>query len=210
MLDDNNEVSIPDKKLSRMVHRILKKKETDSITQSEMESISSINLFNYGVKNLSRLEYAINLEDLIISYNKISSLEPLKSCTKLETLTAESLSTGSIENIPTSIKKLNISTLSLTGTDGFTSLSTLTNLQSLKISYTILDSINFVSSTHNLAIIEANSCKITNLKPLQALLDKKLQNSNYSFQSQQIILEFSMSEQGAITLATAPTKWRGT
>ena len=62
MIRDDNIVSIPDKKLSRMIHRILKKKDTESITQEEIASISNINVFDQGVKDLIGLEYATNLE----------------------------------------------------------------------------------------------------------------------------------------------------
>lgn len=146
MEEDNNVVSIPDKKLSRMIHRILKKNDTESINQEEMASITNINVFDQGVKDLTGLEYATNLEKLIISYNTIDNLEPLKSCTKLKSLTAVRLITVSINILPTNLEELDISNLSLTGTDGFTSLSTLTNLKTLQVSSTILNDINFVSS----------------------------------------------------------------
>ncbi|WP_218459969.1 hypothetical protein [Rickettsia sp. TH2014] len=198
MEEVDNLVSILDKKLSRMIHRILKKNDTESITQEEMASITNINVFDQGVKDLTGLEYATNLEELIISYNIIDNLDPLKSCTKLKTLSAKYLTTSSISSLPINLEGLDISNLSLTETDGFTSLSTLTNIKTLQVSNTILDSINFVSSTVNLSNIEANNCKVTNLKPLQALLDNGLQNSSYSFKDQAILLD-----QGIVGQTTA-------
>lgn len=191
---DNNEVSIPDKKLNGMIHRILQKKDDDPITQEEMESIPSINVFNQGVKDLTGLEYVINLEHLIMSYNTIDNLESLKSCVKLKTLAAKYLSTTSISALPTNLEQLDISNLVFTTQDDFTPLSTLTNLQILKISNTNLDSIDFVSSIGNLIMIEANSCQVTDLRSLQTLLDKKLENSSYT-------LESSTTEGEAMTLA---------
>lgn len=200
MEEDNNVVSIPDKKLSRMIHRILKKNDTESITQEEIASITNINVFNQGVKDLTGLEYATNLEKLIISFNTIDNLEPLKSCTKLKTLTAKYLNTSSISSLPTNLEELDISYLNLTGTDGFTSLSSLTKIKTLQVSNTILDNINFVSSKVNLLNIEANNCQVTNLKPLQALLDQGLQNSSYSFKDQ-VILLYTGTVGQAVTLA---------
>ncbi|KIJ88490.1 hypothetical protein [Rickettsia asembonensis] len=189
MEEDNNAVSIPDKKLSRIIHRILKKNDAESITKEEIASITNINVFDQGVKDLTGLEYATNLEKLIISYNAIDSLEPLKSCMKLKSLIAVCLTTASINNLPTNLEELDISNLSLTGTDGFTSLSSLTNIKTLQVSNTILNDIDFVSLTVNLSKIEANNCQVTNLKPLQALLDKRLQDSSYSFETQTVLLD---------------------
>lgn len=133
-------INIPDKKLNRIVHRILKKQDSDPITQEEMDTISSINIFDQGVKDLT-------------------------------------------------LEELDITNLSLTWQDGFTSLATLINLKTLWVSNTILDSITFVLSTVNLSKIKANNCKVTDLKPLQVLLDKKLQDSSYSFKSQIVLLD---------------------
>lgn len=189
MLDNNTEVSIPDKKLSRIIHRILKKQDTESIIQSEMESILNINVFNQGIKDLTGLEYAANLEGLIISFNAIDNLEPLRSCTKLKKLTAKYLITSSISSLPSNLEQLDITNIILTGSDDFSSLATLTKLQQLNISNTPLDSIAFVADIPNLAYIEANNCKVTNLKPLQPLLDSGLLNSSYSLKDQAILLD---------------------
>ena len=62
----------------------------DELTEGEMKNILDLNVFtDYGdetIKDLTGLEYAVNLRNLSLSENNISSLEPLSNLTNLLTL----------------------------------------------------------------------------------------------------------------------------
>ena len=84
-------VNIPDENLRKAIKESLGKKQEDKITRTDMESLKELNSdslpiigTNRGIKDLTGLEYAINLEFIDLSENSISDLSPIKDLTKLK------------------------------------------------------------------------------------------------------------------------------
>ena len=70
-------VNIPDANLRRAVEAELGKAEGAEITEQDMLTLTSPNLRERGISDLTGLEFATNMDWLSISYNSISDLSPL-------------------------------------------------------------------------------------------------------------------------------------
>ena len=79
-------VHIPDPSLRAAIEAVLGKKAGEDITQADMARLESFNAFESGVHNITGLEYAINLSELHLEGNRISSVSPLKDLTNLTVL----------------------------------------------------------------------------------------------------------------------------
>ena len=99
-------VDIPDANLRAVIADSLGKSSGASITRAEMATLTSIRAPNKGIRNLTGLEHATNLQELrlgdvqvnnrLVNSNDISNLSPLSNLTNLEYL---SLSSNSISDI---------------------------------------------------------------------------------------------------------------
>ncbi|MYB55553.1 MAG: hypothetical protein F4X51_04095, partial [Gemmatimonadetes bacterium] len=89
-------VDIPDANLRAVIADSLGKSSGASITRAEMATLTSIRAPNKGIRNLTGLEHATNLQKLQLGYvrvnnrlvnsNDISNLSPLSNLTNLERL----------------------------------------------------------------------------------------------------------------------------
>lgn len=80
-------INIPDMDLRFAINRNLNKDIDDPITKKELESLKSLYLRGFSIKDLTGLEYATNLEELRADNNKITDISCLKTLTKLQVLT---------------------------------------------------------------------------------------------------------------------------
>ncbi len=97
-------VNIPDLNLRAVLNRILDKPSDASITAAEMESFTAFGIHNAhiqingttqiiqetlndkGIRDLTGLEFAINLQELSIERNQVSDLSPIAGLSKLRLL----------------------------------------------------------------------------------------------------------------------------
>ena len=79
-------VEIPDPNLDRAIREELGLSSEVPITQQEMLKLFSLRAFAMQIENLTGLEYATNLEILILEANRITDLSPLSNLTALQTL----------------------------------------------------------------------------------------------------------------------------
>lgn len=80
----SGEINVPDEALKKALQNASK---TDVLTVEAMFSLpTSLNLSGLNIKDLTGLEYAINVTDLDISDNAIESLDPLSDLYNLKTL----------------------------------------------------------------------------------------------------------------------------
>ena len=71
-------VHIPDPKLRGALELALGKEAGDAITQADMASLESFDAFESGIRNISGLEFAVNLTTLHLGINRVADLTPLK------------------------------------------------------------------------------------------------------------------------------------
>ena len=72
--------------LEKEIASILGKSENEDITIKEMETLTTLDLSNKNILDLSGLETASNLIELNLEYNNISSIDPLANLSNLEIL----------------------------------------------------------------------------------------------------------------------------
>ncbi|MCV9884481.1 leucine-rich repeat domain-containing protein [Metabacillus halosaccharovorans] len=101
------------------------------LTTGDLERITHLDLFDSGIKDLTGLEYAINLERLYIFNNEIVDVTPLQSLTNLEHL---ELDNNLIEDISPLSGLVNLQSLNLIG-NTVTDISPLSSLSSLQDVY---------------------------------------------------------------------------
>ena len=153
------EAAIPDAALRTLIEKTLKKNPGATITQSEMNTLKSLDGRELGIKSLSGLETATNLHSLNLSQNRISDLTPLAYLTQLQKL---SLDSNEISDIaPLAYCRLII----------IDCLETATNLQVLSLDSNKISDIWALAVLDSLQSLDINSNEISDLKPL-AYLDK--------------------------------------
>lgn len=78
-----------DRRLAQIVAKTLQKSsEEDTVTQSELDSVTSLEAYNYpykpvGIRTLNGIEYLNNLEHFLAGMNDITDLSPLSNLRKL-------------------------------------------------------------------------------------------------------------------------------
>ena len=87
----SDEVVIPDANLRTYIKKELKKNPGTTITQAEMNTLVDL-MYGHrlGIKSLSGLETATNLQQLSLDSNKISDLTPLANLAQLQVLSLDS------------------------------------------------------------------------------------------------------------------------
>ena len=97
-------VDIPDRNLRNAIEQVLGKAQGATITVPDMETLDVLDATNKNITNLTGLEYAINLTELVLQNNSIADLSPLLANTGLRNgdklnLKANPLSDLSIKTI---------------------------------------------------------------------------------------------------------------
>ena len=80
------EVNIPDTNLRTVLEKALGKDAGARITQTEMETLTSLDGSSGNISNLSGIELAKNLTDLRLPNNQLSDISPLAGLTNLTRL----------------------------------------------------------------------------------------------------------------------------
>ncbi len=80
-------VQVPDPNLrTAILKQLLDKQPGSAITEADMASLQTLSADYHGIRNLSGLEFAVNLTTLHLEGNLISDLSPLAGLTRLRTL----------------------------------------------------------------------------------------------------------------------------
>ena len=149
-------VDIPDANLRAVIADSLDKASGTPITRAEMATLTRIDAPNKGIRNLTGLEHATNLQilglgrvrvnDELVNSNDISNLSPLSNLT---TLTHLSLTSNSISDISVLSNLTNLTGLDLGG-NSVLDISALSNLTNLTLLYLWENSISDISALSNL------------------------------------------------------------
>ena len=79
-------VNIPDANLRAVIERALDKPEGATITNTDMATLTDLGASRADIRDLTGLEFAINLTELHLRNNQLSDLSPLAGLTKLKWL----------------------------------------------------------------------------------------------------------------------------
>ena len=149
-------VDIPDANLRAAIETTLGKASGASITRADMLTLTQLDAPNKGIRNLTGLEHAINLQwlglgrvrvnDELVNSNAISNLSPLSNLTNLTYL---NLTSNSISDISALSNLTNLTGLVL-GDNSISDISTLSNLTNLTWLDLWDNSISDISTLSNL------------------------------------------------------------
>ncbi len=179
--DDNySVVHIPDKNLEKAIREHLNMPSGD-ITKENMLWLIELVADGYetdghagpikhsnGIKDLTGLEYAKNLESLSMNYNDIIDIAPLKGLSNLGSLY---LDWNMIKNIETlsNLTSLKVLALSANGMSDISSLSSLTNLEGLFLGGNNIYDISPLSNLRNLKTLNIVNNDIYDISPIANL-----------------------------------------
>ncbi len=199
------EIAIRDPNLRAAIAEALGKNNTAivSITAEEMTTLTTLRASNRGIKDLTGIEHAINLENLWISGNPITDLSPLAALKNLIGLAAwdmdiedfsplaelTNLKWLELFNTPisdlsplarlTSLKRMS---LYGTGTKNLSPLAGLTSLTQLQIANNeTLSDISPLAGLINLEWLDLHRCdSLSDLSPLAGLTKLEYLNLNHT------------------------------
>ena len=168
-------VTIADANLRAVITDSLGKARNASITRAEMATLTRIDAPNKGIRNLTGLEHATNLQRLGLSRvrvnnewinsNDISNLSPLSNLTNLTELglTSNSISDISVLSNLTNLTGLHLGDNSISS---ISALSNLTNLTWLNLWDNSISSISVLSNLTNLTYLALSGNSISSISAL--------------------------------------------
>ena len=161
-------VDLPDTNLRAAIETVLGKAEGDSITPSEIATLTRLEAPEAGVRDLTGLEHATNLTRLGLSNNVILDISPLANLTKLTKLR---LGGNSISDISVVAGLTQLESLSLWANSISNSLPVegLTNLTELNLSGNSISSIVSVTGLTQMTWLHLQSNRISDISALAGL-----------------------------------------
>ena len=161
-------VSIPDANLRAAIEEALGKTSGARITVDEMETLTHLGLQNAGIRNLTGLEAATNLEFLDLFHNLISDMSPLAGLTRLRYLR---LDNNVISNVSPVIGLINLNRLRIAANviSDISPVGELVNLRSLSIGGNAIEDLSPLTSLIKLESISMSQNPPADLSPLSEL-----------------------------------------
>ena len=143
------------------------------LTKEKLQEVTSLNVENEGVYDITGLEFATNLTELAISQNPITDLRPLSNLTQLVKLYFEYVPENSIDlDLRPLSTLINLEVLSLWNTWISADISALAGLKKLRIlelSSNQIEDISLLKGLTELRILQIKGSPIKDLQPLANL-----------------------------------------
>ena len=157
-----------DAALRAVVEKALGKSAGEAINEEEMSALTVLDGSFQGIRYLTGLELAANLEMLQLAGNDISDLRPLSNLTKLRTL---DLNINDILDLSPLSELMGLESLSLwvNPVGDLSPLSRLTGLQTLVVGATTVTDLSPLSGLTGLRVLNAAHNGISDLSPLSVL-----------------------------------------
>ena len=160
------DVNFPDENLAEAIRDALGLGLTDPITQTQLETLTTLNGTSLEIRVLTGLEHATNLTELRLQGNNIRDLEPLKGLTKLTLLNLNN--NNRIRDLSPLAGLTSLTTLYIQKSRGqISDVEPLTGLTSLTTLYLSVDPMADVCPL----------AELTNLKDLTLSKEKAVQDS---------------------------------
>ncbi len=171
-------VNIPDDNFRACLNSVLKQNATDSITQAQLEGITTtVECNDMNIRDIEGAQYLTGTQWLHLSRNQISDVSVLSGMTHLSSLYLD-------DNQVTNVNPLsNLTSLMLLGLDGngitdISSLSELTNLSYLTLNNNQISNISSLSKMTKLTTLALFGNEITDISSLSGMVDLKIVHLN--------------------------------
>ena len=177
--DDPTPVTIPDASLRAAIAAALGKASGATITKGEMSTLVRLRARNAGIRDLTGLEFAINLTWLDLSGNQITDLSALQDLTKLKEL---GLEFNNISNLSALQDLTNLTWLHLrfNNISNLSALQGLTNLTALNLEFNNISNLSALQGLTNLTALSLSFNNISNLSALQGLTNLTALNLEFN------------------------------
>ena len=161
-------VEIPDPNLKRAVRKALDLSDEIALTQAEMLRLKVLEAKRAQIENITGLEYATNLESLVLSVNNIQDITPVKGLVKLESLI---LRNNPITNLTPLTNLINLTYINIGGVklSDITPLANMTELKQAWLGFMRLQDITPLSNLTKLVRLGLDFNQIVDIGPLANL-----------------------------------------
>ena len=161
-------VNIADANLRAVIAEALDKAPNAPITPDEMATLTELDAYNKGIRNLTGLEFATNLRELSLVDNNITDVSPLSGLTNLADLW---LTVNNITDVSPleSLTRLELLSLSINSIADLSPLSGLTNLTWLGLAGNNIADVSLLSGLTNLTLLDLAINNIADVSPLSGL-----------------------------------------
>jgi Leucine-rich repeat (LRR) protein len=136
--------------------------DTDMLRLTELRATSS------GIRSLSGLEYATNLEKLDISYNVVPNLYPLMTLANLRELDIEGIPDTDIDPLA-DLSRIEVLQMAFADVLDLTALAGLSNLRVLDARSTMVQDITPLAALTSLEVLQLSGSPVESLVPLEDL-----------------------------------------
>ncbi len=164
-------VHIPDTNLRAAIAEALGKSPNAPITVEEMERLGRLVAWNRGIHDLTGLQFATNLDELIFKDNEISDLSPIAGLIKLNRL---DLNGNSISDLSPVQDLKNLTFLRLWGDRQLLSdlspVAGLINLRYLRVTFNSVSDLSPVAGLINLEYLGVTDGNVSDLSPIAGLI----------------------------------------
>ena len=161
-------VDLPDLNLRAAIETVLGKAKGDSITPSEMATLTRLGAPEAGISDLTGLEYATNLTYLDLWKSSVSDISPVAGLTKLTHLGFAA--NNAISDVSALVGLTNLTALWVNGNSisDISPLAGLTKLTRLGLSSNSISDISALAGLTNLTLLKLDNNSISDLSPLVA------------------------------------------
>ena len=165
-------VHIPDPNLRAAVRAELKLPADAAITQDDMNRLTHLTAYSSGIIDLTGLDAARNLRDLVLGDNPLRNLFPIETLTNLHRLVIHDCGIGNLNSLSrlSQLEELNARNNPISD---LTPLAGLTSLRGLDLSQCSIINLSPLSSLVNLESLQLNDNQIVDVGPLSALTSLK-------------------------------------
>ena len=191
-------VLFPDLNLRAVVVEALRKSPNAPITAEEMKSLTKLEADSRGIRDLTGLQFATNLDEVFLRYNQISDLSPIAGAIQLHWLAVDRNNLTDISPLKglTNLTGLGIADnqisdisplrglTNLTGlwshTNPISDISPvrgLTNLTFLEFHHTLVSDISPVAGLIKLEYLYFSDCNVSDLSSIAGLINLKRINA---------------------------------
>ena len=166
-------IHIPDSNLRAAIAETLGKNPNAPITVEEMERLGRLDARNRGIRDLTGLQFAINLDDLILDTNQISDLSPIAGLIELNGLDLNGNSISDLSPVK-GLKNLTRLAFHETLVSDLSPLAGLINLEGLYFDADNVSDLSALTGLVNLDHLYFDSKKVSDLSPLAGLINLRI------------------------------------
>ena len=161
-------VHIPDPNLRAAIAEVLGKSPNAPITVEEMEGLRDLKARNKGIRDLTGLQFATNLNELNLRDNQISNLSPLASLINLRDITLDSNPVSDLYPVK-SLKNLTRLWCHQTQVSDLSPIAGLINLRDLRLITNPISDLAPVRGLTNLTRLYLADTLVSDLSPVRGL-----------------------------------------